>query len=746
MTEEKWVTTLSTTEKNSVGSVLLRKNNKNSEVMKVKLIKNSKPYDLTALKVFFVTHFSGKDGLKVPIQKEAKILNAKEGVFEFIFDEDCMQKVGRQEAYFEIYDYDKFLDATQNFTYEILSSSRIMKADFTPYIATWQEAEKMLNEGTAKVLTDKTDELHLKKADIRDVDNKLEGKTNNTTFVAMTDDLQRQIESTQSGLIGEFNSEDELKRAYPKGEKGYAIVWIKEKNENIRYSYTYKNSVWVKGNAWKDLGIPIDSISGNKLKNNELNEYKTTFFEGVHNLFDKASPEIQYNKGFISNTNNVIFDEKFNITHTINLNGIVEITILNNYNKIENVSFYKIACYDDTKWLSTMYYVGGKVKLPYNTKRILVHYDNTVDNLIIVGETPTIQKKAIKNGSIDIYKADFFDIGENLLDINSDGISFRKGFTGTSNLLVDSDPHAVTNFVDVPNGHYIYVTVDDKVPEIPSHYKIAEYDLDYTWLRTTILNSAYVELLQDTKYCRFQFNHYHENIMISIDEFKKFKPFRKTIIMKDYLPEEASNQLDGKNFSTYGDSLSARKMWQDYLVKKYNMNFTNLGIGSTTVAYVAEHESQYPCLLNQVRLDALKASNPDILTINGGANDAHRYVQIGDNAEFTKSLGNKDKTTFKGAFSYLIEYLLIWKPTLKIILITIPKVDRVKFTSNYQDFNDAIYEIAHEYGLPIADWNRECGYSHVNINDYTIDGLHHNSNGGKRAAEVVMKQLDVINL
>lgn len=265
MTEEKWMTTLSTTEKNNVGSVLLRKNNENSEVMKVKLIKNSKPYDLTALKVFFVTHFSGKDGLKVPIQKETKIISAKEGIFEFIFDEDCMQKVGRQEAYFEIYDYDKFLDTTQNFTYEILSSSRNMKADFTPYIETWEEAEKMLNEGTAKVLTDKTNKLESKKADITDVENRLEKKTDNETFVAITADMQRQIESTQSGMLGEFNSVEELNKDYPNGTKGYAVVWLDEGGEKVGYSYTYKNNNWVKGNVWNGVGVPDKSVGNKKL-------------------------------------------------------------------------------------------------------------------------------------------------------------------------------------------------------------------------------------------------------------------------------------------------------------------------------------------------------------------------------------------------------------------------------------------------------------------------------------------------
>lgn len=284
MTEEKWLATLSTTEPyNNIGLIKLRRNNENSEVMRVRLTKNSKPYDLAALKVFFVTHFSGKDGLNNPVQKEATIINAKEGIVEFIFDQDCMQKVGRQQAYFEIYDYDKFLDTTQNFTYEIIQSSRQMKADFTPYISTWEEAEKMLDEGTAKVLTDKTEKLELQKANIVDVgeqlrqqrqdtDNKLEKKTNNDTFVAITADMQRQIESTQSGMLGDFNSVEELNKKYPKGQKGYAIVYHTENNKKVAYSYTYKNNAWTKGQVWNGVAIPAGSV-----KRNQLEEYVSGF-------------------------------------------------------------------------------------------------------------------------------------------------------------------------------------------------------------------------------------------------------------------------------------------------------------------------------------------------------------------------------------------------------------------------------------------------------------------------------------
>lgn len=265
MTEEKWLATLSTTEPyNNIGLIKLRRNNENSEVMRVRLTKNSKLYDLTTLKVFFVTHFTGKDSLNVPVQKEATVINAKEGIVEFIFDQDCMQKVGRQEAYFEIYDYDKFLDATQNFTYEIISSSRNMKADFTPYIETWQEAEKMLNEGTAKVLTDKTNNLELEKADIKYVSEEFKTKADKIE----TDGSLEELKNGKMDKDYKIKSSDfsqELKEELSEGKIPVvgkdSIGTINLQNEAVDHSKSVVNmkQAWLFATTYDNL--EVDTIN-----------------------------------------------------------------------------------------------------------------------------------------------------------------------------------------------------------------------------------------------------------------------------------------------------------------------------------------------------------------------------------------------------------------------------------------------------------------------------------------------------
>lgn len=291
---KKWDLILSVTDTNNYGLIKLRQNNTNSESIRVQLTRKGTTYDLTALKVFFVTHFNGKDNLKVPIQKAATIIDAKEGIFEFVFDQDCMQRPGRQEAYFEIFDFDKYLDTTQNFTYEIVSSSRQVKADFTPYIETWAAVEDMLDEGTAKVLNDKTEKLELQKASKFEVANELSKKVDSDVIIPVTQDLQRQIDNTQAGFIGEFNSERELIQKYPSGTKGFAKVNEITGTSIKSFSYSYRNGSWLKGSPWNSPDIPKNSISNEKLKERSVTREKTSYLTSVpknkqDNLFDLSS-------------------------------------------------------------------------------------------------------------------------------------------------------------------------------------------------------------------------------------------------------------------------------------------------------------------------------------------------------------------------------------------------------------------------------------------------------------------------
>ena len=143
----KWAGTLSTTEPyNHLGLLKVRQGNKNSEIFEFKIVQNGIPYDLTGYRVFFCTHFEPY----ISVEKNAEIIDAKKGLIRFVMDDDCMQKVGRQEGYFEIYKEDTFLDATQYFTYTVQTSIIKQLMDGESYIQRLEELLKKLQEAMDK--------------------------------------------------------------------------------------------------------------------------------------------------------------------------------------------------------------------------------------------------------------------------------------------------------------------------------------------------------------------------------------------------------------------------------------------------------------------------------------------------------------------------------------------------------------------------------------------------------------------
>lgn len=190
------------------------------------------------------------------------------------------------------------------------------------------------------------------------------------------------------------------------------------------------------------------------------------------------------------------------------------------------------------------------------------------------------------------------------------------------------------------------------------------------------------------------------------------------------IPAPAPVPVDytGKTLVTYGDSITWQGGWQD--VVKDELHFekvVNLGVNSSAMASftIPDIDTYVLPMSSNFRINQIKNENPDVVTILAGCNDA-RYItstsQYGTTAEFGKSLATKNRGTFVGAYSYLIETLLAWKPTLKIVIIamwewdmTLPIWEHV----NMADANNAkpvlinalTKQIAGHYSLKCLDGN-----------------------------------------
>jgi lysophospholipase L1-like esterase len=214
---------------------------------------------------------------------------------------------------------------------------------------------------------------------------------------------------------------------------------------------------------------------------------------------------------------------------------------------------------------------------------------------------------------------------------------------------------------------------------------------------------------------------------------------------RENLPPSLKESINGKKWVSYGDSITAQNKWQPSVSSFHELLHTNLGVGSTTMSLIASRETEYPCFVNATRIQAIKDANPDIVTIMGGTNDSHLEAPVGTSAELTKAIESKDKTNFYGAYSFLIETLLTWKPTLKIMLMSTQQgIYDTSRPYKYKDYADATKAIAQFYSLPCADVFGESGISKYNMAAYSTDLIHPNDEGGKLIANVVATTMEKI--
>lgn len=147
----KWQATLSTTEPyNYIGIQNVRQGNRNTEVLEAILVENALPLDLTGCEVFFESVIDKK----YPIQRAAKIVNAKKGIIQYTFDEYSMQSLHRQEAYFSIHKGDNLIGSTQNFSYFVVNATSKTEGEMGSY---WQSIEDLIADMTAFINENKGD-------------------------------------------------------------------------------------------------------------------------------------------------------------------------------------------------------------------------------------------------------------------------------------------------------------------------------------------------------------------------------------------------------------------------------------------------------------------------------------------------------------------------------------------------------------------------------------------------------------
>lgn len=203
----------------------------------------------------------------------------------------------------------------------------------------------------------------------------------------------------------------------------------------------------------------------------------------------------------------------------------------------------------------------------------------------------------------------------------------------------------------------------------------------------------------------------------------------------------ATKPLAGKDITFFGDSIVYRYTWEPEVIEKVGGTGHNCGIGSTCLA-----GSGASAFWQDVRLNAVKATNPDVVTILGGANDLVQNIPIGNDTDIT----NRNTNTFLGAYAYIINNLLTWKPSLKIIIMstTWAHNDGTDYSNTYTygDYANACKKIAQYYHLPYVDLYNESGFNKYTMNSspyniYSADHIHPNTAGSQIIASMVIEKI-----
>ena len=208
------------------------------------------------------------------------------------------------------------------------------------------------------------------------------------------------------------------------------------------------------------------------------------------------------------------------------------------------------------------------------------------------------------------------------------------------------------------------------------------------------------------------------------------------------------NELYGKKWIAYGDSITGQGKWQYIIYNTFGLTYENHGVGGSCVAH--HDNEEYPCFCEGSRISAIP-TDTDIITVMGGTNDFGQTADIGSIQSLYTSF---DRTTFMGALAYVVKSLQARAPHARIILMSnpntrgttgqtsdVPPIDQ--YGHSVYDFAKATREVAEFMSVDYIDVYN-CGINTLNRTTYVDDTVHPNVAGGKLIGRKVLEFFQTI--
>lgn len=212
-----------------------------------------------------------------------------------------------------------------------------------------------------------------------------------------------------------------------------------------------------------------------------------------------------------------------------------------------------------------------------------------------------------------------------------------------------------------------------------------------------------------------------------------------------------ATEKESLKIQVFGDSISDntwgdKKTWVNLLpsrLSEYELTVRNNAIGGSRLT--SEYDNG---VVNVIKNGCLEADN-DVIVVFAGTNDWASSIAVGDYL-------NDNTRNVCGAVKSIIEYITANTTARLIFVLPMQRYNETdkKKTINadgepldnksqtLRDVCNAIQKTCAYYSVPCVDSYSTLGINRLNINDYTIDGLHPNDKGDELIADMICSAIE----